>query len=306
MKDYIRLHGGALVFPDGSVAFPQVADWFVVKAHQLSPSQIEVTAKRPRYYLEGTEDDLTQDQQRQLKRIRVDGPPEPTEAELEARKALSLKVAANRAKTRTRKLCKAIDANTLLTLTYRENQRDLHLCKKHLAAFVRSVRKFWPDFQAVAAFETQKRGAWHVHLALSGVPRSFTVRNTRGVPYVVKSWNLLRDTWRRVVGEHGGNIDVARKKANSRKSPAKIAAYLSKYIIKAFQQGEAFTNRWTKFGDCKLPAPIELGSVVDPLRMLIDCYSVIGDCTNVATAIYSKFGDWFYLAAESDPKLSFG
>lgn len=299
MKDYIRLHGGALVYADGSVAFPQVAEWFDVKAHQLSPTQIEVTAKRPRYYLEGTFDDLTQDQQRQLKRIQLGGYPELSEAELEARKALSLKVAANRAKTRVRKLCKAMGANALLTLTYKANQGDLALCKRHLAAFVRSVKKYWPDFQAVAAFETQKRGAWHVHLAVAGVPRVFAVRNSRGVPHLVKSWNLLRDTWRRVVGEHGGNIDVARKKRHARKSPAKIAAYLSKYIVKAFEHGEAYTNRWTKFGDCKIPAAVELGRVSDPLRMLVDCFGLIGQCTQVATAIYSKFGDWFYLAAES-------
>ncbi|MGE0330492.1 MAG: hypothetical protein AB7P37_07340 [Ramlibacter sp.] len=299
MKDYIRLHGGALVYPDGSVAFPQVADWFDVKAHQLSPSQIEVTAKRPRYYLEGTEDDLTQDQQAQLRRIRLNGLPEPTEAELEARKALSLKVAANRAKTRVRKLCKAMGASTLLTLTYRANQGDLALCKRHLAAFVRSVRKYWPDFQAVASFETQKRGAWHVHLALAGVPSSFTLGNVHGIPCRVKSFNVIRDTWRRVVGEHGGNIDVSRRKAHSRKSPAKIAAYLSKYIVKAFEQGEAYTNRWTKFGDCKIPAVVELGRAVDPLGMIVDCYGLLGDCTNVATAIWSRFGDWFYLASES-------
>lgn len=291
MQDVIRLHGGALVFPDGAVAFRQVADWFKVSAHPLGPSQIELTAKRPTYYVEGTEDDLTNDQKAQLRAIRSGVAPEPTEAEIEARRALSLRVAANRAKTRVRKFCKVIRADSLLTLTYRVNMQDLQRCKRHLREFVRRLRRVCPNFRAVATFERQKRGAWHVHLA---TPRLVLVAGEG-----VKSYNLIRAIWRSVTGEDGGNIDVSRRYRAGRMSAAKIAAYISKYIVKAFEEGESESNRWTRFGEMEIPPALDLGVIRCAREMIESLYQLLDPGFEVATAIYSRFGDWFYLAAES-------
>ena len=79
-----------------------------------------------------------------------------------------------------------------MTLTYRANQTDLELCKKHLKEFVRRVRRVLPDFVAIAAFETQKRGAWHVHMACRRV--ATVLANKQGVR--IKSFDLLRAIWR--------------------------------------------------------------------------------------------------------------
>jgi hypothetical protein len=60
---------------------------------------------------------------------------------------------------------------------------------------------------------------------------------------LVRSYDLLRAIWRAVVGELGGNIDVARSKA-ARRSSARIAAYLSKYIGKgldAVEGGDSYS-----------------------------------------------------------------
>lgn len=291
MQDVIRLAGGALVFPDGAVAFRQVADWFKVTAQPLGPSQVEVTAKRPTYYVEGSEDDLTQAQRAQLRSIRAGTMPEPTQDELDARRALSLRVAANRAKTRVRKFCKVIRADSLLTLTYRANMKDLQRCKRHLREFVRRFRRVCPNFRAVATFERQKRGAWHVHLA---TPRIVLIGGQD-----VKSYNLIRSIWRAVTGEDGGNIDVSRRYRAGRMSAAKIAAYISKYIMKAFEDGEAYSNRWTHFGDMEIPPPLEMGVIRDAREMIEVAYGLLGRGFEVATAIFSRFGDWFYLAGEN-------
>lgn len=289
MKDAIRLSGGALVMPDGGVAFRQVAEWFDVTAHPIG-RHVEVTAKRPYYYVEGTEDDLTEAQKAQLRAIRRGDMPELSDEEIAARKALSLRVAANRAKTRVRKLCKSIAADSLLTLTYRANVQDLSICKAHLKEFVRRFRRVCPEFRAVATFERQKRGAWHVHLA---TPR--LVVSAQGS---MKSYNVIRAIWLSVTKEYGGNIDVSRRYRAGRMSSGKIASYISKYIIKAFEEGEAYSNRWTKFGEMELPPVIPMGRVSTG-REVIECaYAFLSTGAEVITAIYSRFGDWFYLAAE--------
>lgn len=298
MKDFIRLQGGALVAPDGAVYFRQVADWFEVKAQSLGPDHFEATAKRPSYYVEGTEGDLTDFQRRQLSAIRSGRYPEATEAEIAAKKALSVRVAANRAKTKVRKLCKTTSVTSMLTLTYRENQTDRSLCQKHVKAFVRRCRAFWPSFAAVAAYEQQKRGAWHVHMAMAQVPTWFLVKNAAGVPTRVRSYNVIRDAWRRSVGDLGGNIDVSRKKRASQKTPAQIAAYLSKYMLKDFEEGEAYVNRYTCYGALQPPPPVTLGNYPDALSVMVDLYALTDADARVCTAVYSDFGDWFFLAAE--------
>lgn len=299
MKDCIRLGSGTIAFPDGTIAFRSVADYFEAKAHVLGPDHIEITAKRPYLYHEGTEEDLTKAQQQLLKRILRDGPDEPTEEQLAERKALSLKVAANRAKTRVRKLCKTMGADTLLTMTYRANQTDLPLMKAHIKAFVRRCRKFWPDFSAVAAYEPQQRGAWHCHMAMANIPQSFIVKGSNGQYGRVKSYNLIRDQWRRVTGELGGNIDVSRRKRSSKKSPAAIAAYLSKYIMKAFETGAAWSNRYTRFGGENPPRALDMGRFACARDMLVQLYGLVDEAKDICQSVYSAFGDWFFLAAES-------
>lgn len=207
--------------------------------------------------------------------------------------------AARRAKTRVRRLCKAMGADTLLTLTYRANVTDLDRMKADLKEFNRRLVRVHPSFRCVAGFETQGRGAWHAHLATAGIPRTFVVKNGKGVPSVVKSFDLLRSIWRSVTGENGGNVDLARRKRHNRKSPAKVAAYLSKYIGKMFAEGVKWANRWTKYGNCEVPPPEQLG-VVGSLREALEvAYFVIGEDRVVATMALDRFKDWFFLAAET-------
>jgi hypothetical protein len=295
MKNCIRLSGGALVSPDGGVFFPQVADWWAVKAHDLGGGHLEVSAKRPRYYLEGVEEDLTQAQAAQLRRIRRDGVPEPTAAELEARKALSAKISGNRRKSAVRKHCKSMNADSLLTLTFRENVTDIQVCKSVLRAFVRRIKVVCPAFRGVAVFERQARGAWHVHLATTR--HALTVTDSRSAH--LKSYNVIRAVWRSAAGELGGNIDVSSRKRNSKRSPAKLASYLSKYLTKDSCDGVENVNMWTKFGDIHINDSVSLGNVGHALDMLKLSFDLGLDGQSVSSMVYSKFGDWFFLAFES-------
>lgn len=215
------------------------------------------------------------------------------EETIDERKATCAKVAAARAKKNVRHLCKSMGADTMLTFTYRGLQLDLDLCKVHLREFVRRLKRVWPGFKAVAAFEQQKRGAWHVHMATVRVPRDLQHKSGASV----KSFNLIRSIWRNVTKEYGGNIDVAKRKRNSQRSPAKIAAYLSKYITKDYELGEKWSNRWTRFGDIEKPEALILGFVNLPLDVITLCYSFC-DKMEIVTSHFSRWGDWFFVHAE--------
>jgi hypothetical protein len=211
----------------------------------------------------------------------------------EDRKARSLQNASARARKNVRLACKSINADTLLTLTYRENQTNLDACKADLKEFVRRLRRVIPEFTAIAGFERQKRGAWHVHMATVALPASVQTKAVR-----VRSFDLIRSVWRSVTSERGGNIDVSRRKAHSRKTPARIASYLSKYITKAFTDGEKWSNRWTKFGRIAKPRVIQLGTVGTMREAVEIAYALVDESQCLATAFIGHFKDMFFLAAE--------
>lgn len=204
--------------------------------------------------------------------------------------------AARRAKTKVRRICKSLGVDALLTLTYRENMTDLETCKKHLKEFVRRMRKLVPGFAYVAAFERQKRGAWHVHMAIHALPFQLPWAGVK-----VKSYSVVRAVWRNVVGKLEGNIDQARKKRHSRKSPAQMAAYISKYILKAFMDGEDHSNRYSSSSH-SLPAPVRMrfqaASIADLISLV---YMRLGTQGTLTNPWLSPFGDRFFLTAEPDP-----
>ncbi len=206
-----------------------------------------------------------------------------------------LNIAASRAKRRVRRLCKAMGTDTLLTLTYRANVTDLALCKANLKEFVRRVRRVLPGFSAVCGFEQQERGAWHVHMATIRVPSVLAW----GSAARVKSFNVLRAIWRSVTKENGGTVNVAKSKYGKRRSAAEIAAYIAKYISKAFQEGEAGSNRWTKFGDCDVPKPVDLGHFPNMRAVVEACYALVDGCASVVDQHLSRWDDWFFLVIEN-------
>lgn len=167
------------------------------------------------------------------------------------RKEANLERAAQRAKTRVRHLCKAAGIDTLLTLTYAANMTDWLLLKRHMKEFNRRMSKLIPGWFYVAAFERQQRGAWHAHMAVHRLPPELSSRN--GIK--VRSFNIIRAVWRSVTGELGGNIDVQSRKRNSNRAPSRIAAYLSKYMTKAFADGEPWSNRFSSSRGVTIPKP---------------------------------------------------
>lgn len=270
-------------------------DQFRVKAYDCGNGQLEVSASRLVGWRELDLNHVAMENLLETMQAERDNP--VVQAERAARAAEN---SARKAKKRVRQLCKAMGVDTLLTLTYKANQGDLDLCKKHLREFNRRLLRVMPDFAFVAAFERQERGAWHVHMATRTLPQSLSDRNKQnGIK--VKSYELIRRIWRAVVGGLGGNIDVSRRKFHSRKSAAQIASYIAGYIVKEFSEGEKWSNRWTKYGEGSVPEPVVLGTVSGPLAAIELAYSLLPDDSRVVIARLDRWKDWFVIHSEPLP-----
>lgn len=159
---------------------------------------------------------------------------------------VALKKSQQRAKRTVRHKLLTMQADRLLTLTYRENMTDVDQGWKDLHAFSRKMKHVFGDrWQYVCVPELQKRGAVHFHLAIKGF-------------YPV---NLVRKLWRTVIGE--GNIDITdpgkyqlqhTSRKNAAWNPKKIANYLSKYITK--NETVAFNRRRYSSTKIELPEPL--------------------------------------------------
>jgi hypothetical protein len=142
----------------------------------------------------------------------------------EERAERSRRVAVARAKKELRWAILSIQADRLLTLTWRENITDRKKALAQFNRFRRMVLARFPGWVYVAVIEHQKRGAIHLHLA---------VRGYQNVKY-------MRACWWSIVGKGDGNVDVAKRKRFWRGreldtwAAPKIAAYMAKYMGEDF------------------------------------------------------------------------
>lgn len=155
-------------------------------------------------------------------------------------------VAARRAKSQVRKRCKMIQADCMVTLTYRENMQDMNRLQRDVKAFVNRLRALGP-FEYVLTVEKQKRGALHVHMACQSFPA--WMKNAEGVK--VKSYNLVRAIWRSVVGRDNGNVDLTKPRKNA---SHRIACYIAKYIGKNLE--DAVFNAKSYWASRGIPKPV--------------------------------------------------
>jgi hypothetical protein len=237
---------------------------FDLKVHDLGHGHVEATAM-PRFAWHEIAA-LEKDAEAAYE-LCVARPPAVTQQELLDRAAANRERSTRRARTMVRRLAKTKGLSVLLTLTYRENMCDRARMARDFDVFVKRLRRTIPGFEYVCVFERQKRGAWHAHIA---VPRILSHYLSRG--QLVRSYDLLRSMWRGVVGTDNGNVDVSRNKRVNRSS-AKLAAYLSKYIGKTFDQAEKFVNAYSASGRA-LPAAITervlTASQADAISALVD------------------------------------
>lgn len=282
---------GNLMVVGDEVYVREATDRVRVKAYDLGSGQMEIVGSRVYEYR--PVDELDYGGHKMTLQSVLDFQKELQPWEVAEREQKNRERAAKRARANVRRLSKVMGANALMTLTYRANQTDLALCKKHLKEFVRRLYRVIPDFQGIAAFEQQRRGAWHVHIAVRRVQTAVMHHGVR-----VKSFDLLRAVWRSVVGDLQGTVNMRNSHRNGQRSAAQIASYISKYISKAFDEGAAFVNRWTKFGDCKVPKAVDLGQCGSELKAFEVAFELIEHSHKVQNLCRSRFGDFFFIVVE--------
>ncbi|WP_208023824.1 rolling circle replication-associated protein [Duganella aquatilis] len=168
--------------------------------------------------------------------------PRARRGESENREA-SEEVSARRAKQKVRDCCKAISADRMVTLTYRENMLDRDRAAKHFKAFCRRLGKV-KKFHYVAVIEQQERGALHFHIAVRGR----------------QCYALLRSIWQRVVGLGPDGQQMGQ--ANVRdphsfgfgvKGAHRLASYISKYCGKVMDCRDLNEKRYFRSRGIVLP-----------------------------------------------------
>lgn len=212
-----------------------------------------------------------------------------SDAELAQKEADNRERSVRRAKTKVRRLIKAKNLNTMLTLTYRENMTDRARMQRDFDVFMKRVRRIFPGFQYVCVFERQKRGAWHAHIAVHRLLSHYVVKGV-----MVKSYDLLRTVWRAVVGE--GNVDVSKAVRRRRCSVAKLAGYLSKYISKGFDECEGGDSY--RASGKRLPPPLIVRSSYTNLAdACSDLFDLLAGALQEDTYTALLDGGGFYLSS---------
>jgi hypothetical protein len=192
--------------------------------------------------------------------------------------------------TEIRRRVKVHGSDLLLTVTYKANVQDLGVAWKHWKEFVRRVRRVLPGFSYVVAWEQQKRGAWHAHAAVRRISQYLMVGGVR-----VKSFNVLRAVWRSVVGDLGGNTDLAKGK----RSRAKIASYMAKYLGKSMASAGDGVNLWASSAT-KIDAPCTLEFNRECLQeaCMFACDWVHESGYEFSSGWVAPWGDTMYFASE--------
>lgn len=195
--------------------------------------------------------------------------------ELEEKREKQREKNAQRAKSQCRWVIKSQGLNELLTLTYRENQVDRDLCKKHFKEWVRRMKAaLGGGFVYCASFEKQKRGAMHVHVACHKLPEHGVRKGQK-----IKAWKLGTEIWRSIIGGTGGLCFVGGKTKNGghrrNLSLAKLAGYVSKYIMKDYAESPLEKNRYSRSDGLTLPKAVKTTytglTLAEMIELVFEC-----------------------------------
>lgn len=238
-------------------------------------------------------------------------------SDAEDRRLHSLKKSAARAKTMCRRVIKAEAFNEMLTLTYRENQSDRDLCKKHFNIWFKRMKRALGSFRFCASFELQERGAMHIHVATHKLPESAIHKGVK-----IPAWRLGTVIWRDIVGHDmcgpllpsknglkrpkidnglcfvGGKTKFGGHKRRRNMSIGKMASYVSKYILKDFELCPEEKNRYSRSNGTVIPKSVLVKlhgmSLVEVIDLAFEC----GDGDVILSHRVGPWKDSYWLVTE--------
>jgi hypothetical protein len=242
----------AVLLPDDYEA-PDKPYW--AKLRQFGDRHMELSVCRPNKRLPAEQ--RTKDGAKKVREL--------SEAERQARDQENLRRAVRRARQAVRAAVKALNADHMLTLTYRENMQDEARLKRDFKEFVRLVRLRYASWQYVAVREKQDRGAYHIHMA---------VRGKQPIRWLLRCWlraigqpeHEVNDWFMRGValGERSfGAVNVRAPRrdfggAGQSWKPDRLAGYMTKYLHKEFSAVDKFAKRYWASRDIARPQMIRM------------------------------------------------
>lgn len=209
----------------------------------------------------------------------------------------SIERAARRANAKVRQLVKSLGCDSLGTLTYRDNVTDRDTVLKHWREFVRRVRKVLPSFHYVATLEKQKRGAYHVHVAMQRLPARLRVDG-----HTLKSWDVMRAIWRRVIGGSGGNFDESKRQNGALAQCMRIARYIGKYVAKDFADGDLNSRRYMPSAIVQPTVTRSWHDQADMAGLIASVYADISADMVDASTWLTPYGDLLWLSVYAPPE----
>jgi len=138
-----------------------------------------------------------------------------------------------------------------VTLTYpREYPQDSKLCKRHLEALRKRLKREFGPFSGFWRLGIQQRGVWHFHL-LPFVPPSFgSLKELR---------NFVAFSWYEVCGKLCEGHLLARTHINEVRKWKSVTSYVERYVAKpeAFPEGLETGRVWGVWSEELLPVQWE-------------------------------------------------
>jgi hypothetical protein len=213
----------------------------------------------------------------------------------------ALRRSAKRAQVMCRRIIKAEGFNELLTLTYRENMTDRARAWRDLKEWVRRMKRaLGGEFRYCGAPERQERGAYHWHIACHKLPQHVERKKIK-----VHGWRLGTVIWRSIVGADNGLCFVGGKPSGqsrkaAKRSPAKMAAYVAKYILKDSEATPFEANRYSRSNGIAVRKSIvfrwSADSLAEVMGRVCELFAWEGD--QVVSHRMGKWADHWWLCLE--------
>ncbi len=134
-----------------------------------------------------------------------------------------------------------------ITLTYpNEYPEDPEVCKSHLKALKRRLKRKYGEFSAYWRMGIQRRGAWHFHLLLFVPPSFGSVADLRD--FIASSWYEICGKLSEGHLQAGTHVEEVRKWRNA-------TSYMERYVAKpeVFAEGVETGRVWGVWNEDLLP-----------------------------------------------------
>jgi hypothetical protein len=141
----------------------------------------------------------------------------------------------------------------------------------------------------------------HVHVACHKLPQHAVRKGQK-----ILGWRLGTTIWRSIVGQDNGLVFVggkpgAKGRKRAKMSAAKMAQYVSKYIMKDYASAPEESNRYSRSNGAPMCAPTRLRLTGCDMADLIGAVFECRDGDVVVSHRLGSFRDAYWLCTEPDP-----